>query len=102
MKKNIFFWGAKFKAGIIYNFIKNRKLIGLNKNLKIKYLFDPGLSRPQFDSRAKFSNKGSDLKNFLKDSHYFITCIGNQYGKARLIISSKLEKKKIKAFKNYF
>ena len=96
MKKNIFFWGAKFKAGIIYNFIKNHKLIGLNKNLKIKYLFDPGLSRPQFDSSAKFSNNRSDLKNFLKDSHYFITCIGNHYGKARLFISNKLEKKKLK------
>ena len=96
MKKNIFFWGAKFKAGIIYNFIKNHKLIGLNKNLKIKYLFDPGLSRPQFDSCAKFSNNRSDLKNFLKDSHYFITCIGNHYGKARLFISNKLEKKKLK------
>ncbi len=96
MKKNIFFWGAKYKAGIIYNLINNRKLIGLKKNIKIKYLFDPYLRSPQFKSHAKFSNKDSDLKNFLKDSNYFVTCIGNQYGKARLIISNKLEKKKLK------
>ena len=96
MKNNIFFWGAKYKAGIIYNLINNRKLSGLARNLKIKYMFDPGLSSPQFKSNANFSNKKKDLEIFLKNSNFFITCIGNQFGKARYIISKKLEQKKLK------
>ena len=96
MKKNIFFWGAKYKAGIIYNLINNRKLSGLDSNLKIKYMFDPGLKSPQFKSNVNFSNKEKDLKVFLKDSNFFITCIGNQFGKARYVISKKLEQKKLK------
>ncbi len=54
MKKNIFFWGAKYKAGIIYNFIKKNELVGINKNLKVSFLFDPGLKKPQFKSEAIF------------------------------------------------
>ena len=93
MKKNIFFWGAKYKAGIIYNFIKKNELVGINKNLKVSFLFDPGLKRPQFKSEAKFSNKQKDLAKFIKSSNFFLTCIGNEFGKARHVISKKLEKK---------
>ena len=93
MKKNIFFWGAKYKAGIIYNFIRKNELVGINKNLKVSFLFDPGLKKPQFRSNAKFSNKQKDLAKFIQRSNFFLTCIGNEFGKARYIISKKLEKK---------
>ena len=92
MKKNIFFWGAKFKAGIIYNYIKKKELVSINSKLKVTYLFDPGLKKPQFKSTAIFSNKQNDLKKFINNSKYFLTCIGNEFGMARYEISKKLEK----------
>ena len=57
MKKNIFFWGAKFKAGIIYDLIHQNKILENTKNLRVKYLFDPNLEKAQFFTSAKFSNK---------------------------------------------
>ncbi len=96
MKKNVFFWGAKFKAGIIYHLIKNNKILKNTKNLKVKYLFDPNLNKPQFSSKAIFSNKKKDLIDFIKNSEYFVTCIGSEYGKVRYLISKELEKKKLK------
>ena len=93
MKKNIFFWGAKYKAGIIYNFINKNELIGINSKFKVSYLFDPGIKTSQFKSTAIFSNKQRDLKKFIHNSEYFLTCIGNDFGKARYLISKKLEKK---------
>ena len=96
MNKNIIFWGAKFKAGIIYDLIENQKILKNTKNLKIKYLFDPNLNKPQFSSKAIFSNKKKDFIKYIKNSEYFVTCIGSEYGKARYLISKELEKKKLK------
>ena len=96
MKKNIFFWGAKFKAGIIYDLIHQNKILENTKNLRVKYLFDPNLVKAQFISSAKFSNKKKDIKLFISNSDYFVTCIGSEYGKARYFISKELEKKKLK------
>ena len=55
MKKNVFFWGAKFKAGIIYNLIKKKLILKDRINLDIKYLFDPGLSSPKFSTKIVVS-----------------------------------------------
>jgi len=96
MIKNIFFWGAKYKAGIIYDLITNNKIKEDTKNLFVKYLFDPGLDKAKFNSKAKFSNKKSNLEEFFKNSHYFVTCIGNELGMARYFISKELENKNIK------
>ncbi len=96
MIKNIFFWGAKYKAGIIYGLIENDKIVENTKNLSVKYLFDPGLDKPQFDAKAKFSNKKEDLEEFFKNSNYFVVCIGSEFGMARYFISKELEKRKIK------
>ena len=96
MKKNIIFWGAKFKAGIIYSLVEKNKILKNTKNLKVKYLFDPNLNEPQFTSPATFSNNKKDLLSFIKNSEYFVTCIGSEYGKARYMISKELEKKRLK------
>ena len=96
MIKNIFFWGAKYKAGIIHDLIENNKIKEDTKNLFVKYLFDPGLDEAKFKSKAKFSNKKENLEEFLKNSDYFVTCIGNDFGMARYFISKELENKKIK------
>ena len=68
-------------------------MIGINSKFRVSYLFDPGLKKSQFKSQAIFSNKQQDLKKFIKNSEYFLTCIGNEFGKARYQISKKLEKK---------
>ena len=96
MVKNVFFWGAKYKAGIINSLILNNKITEDTKNLSVKYLFDPNLEEAKFISKAKFSNKKADLEEFLKKSHYFVTCIGNDLGMARYLISKKLETRNIK------
>ena len=96
MIKNVFFWGAKYKAGIIYDQIKNGKIIENTKTLSVAYLFDPNLESAKFSSDAKFSNKTEELKKFLSKSDFFVTCIGSEFGKARYLISKELEKRKIK------
>ena len=95
MLKNILFWGAKYKAGIIYDLITNNKIKEDTRNLLVKYLFDPGLDESKFKSKAKFSNKKENLEEFYKNTHYFVVCIGNELGMARYYISKELEKKKI-------
>ena len=95
MKKNIIFWGGKFKAGIIHNLIKNDKIMAKTSLLTVKYVFDPNLVEAQFESSAEFSNKKIDLESFFKNSSYFVVCIGNELGMARYFISKELEKKNI-------
>jgi sugar O-acyltransferase (sialic acid O-acetyltransferase NeuD family) len=96
MINNVFFWGAKYKAGIIYDLITNGKITANTKNLYIKYLFDPNLKKAMFSSEAMFSNDEKNLNKFLDDSDYFVTCIGSEFGKARYLISKELEKKNLK------
>ena len=54
MIKNIFFWGAKYKAGIIYDLITNNKIKEDTKNLFVKYLFDPGLDKQNLNQKLNF------------------------------------------------
>ena len=61
MIKKVLFWGAKFKAGIIYDLIKNKKILSNEKKLLVNFIFDPNLSKPKFISKAKFSNKLRNL-----------------------------------------
>ena len=95
MIKKVFFWGAKYKAGIIYDLIKNHKIIEKTKNISVNYIFDPNLESPKFKSNAIFSNKKKKLNEFFKKSDYFVTCIGNELGRVRYSISKELEKKKL-------
>ena len=87
---------AKEKSIEIFDLIEKNKILENTKNFKIKYLFDPNLKKPQFSSKGIFSNKKKYLINFIKNSNYFVTCIGSEYGKARYLISKELEKKKLK------
>ena len=96
MNQSIFFWGGKFKAGIIHNLIKKDKILADTSSLSLKYVFDPNLSEAQFECNAEFSNKKKDLEKFLANSNYFLVCIGNELGMARYFISKELEKKNIK------
>ena len=82
-------------AGIIYDLIKNHKIIEKTKNLSVNYIFDPNLESPKFKSNAIFSNKKKKLNEFFKKSDYFVTCIGNELGRVRYSISKELEKKKL-------
>jgi acetyltransferase EpsM len=93
MVKNLLFWGGKYKAAIIYDMIKKNNILLKKSNLRVKFIFDPNLKSPKFNTNAKFSNNKKDLEEFIKKSHYFITCIGNELGMARYLISRELEKK---------
>ena len=95
MINNVFFWGAKYKAGIIHNLIKNDKILADTNSIKLQYIFDPNLDKPQFSSDAKFSNDKSDLESFFKNSNFFVVCIGSELGFARYSIAKELEKKNI-------
>ncbi len=96
MIKNVFFWGAKYKAGIIHDLIENGKITENTKKMSVRYLFDPNLDKAQFSTKAIFSNQKKKLKEFFKNSDWFVTCIGNELGKARYLISKELEKKDLK------
>ena len=96
MIKKVLFWGAKFKAGIIYDLIQKKKILSNKKKLSVNFLFDPNLNKPKFITKAKFSNDLKDLNDFIKKSDYFVACIGNEFGIARYLISKQLEKKKLK------
>ena len=49
MDQNIFFWGGKYKAGIIHNLIKKDQILADTSSLSVKYVFDPNLSEAQFE-----------------------------------------------------
>ena len=40
MSKNIFFWGGKFKAGIIFSLIEKNKILTNTCSYSLKYIFD--------------------------------------------------------------
>ena len=96
---NILLWGGKSRALIIHNYLENINSLNkkflekkLKKEINIKYIFDRFIKKISFKSKAEFSNKTSNLKKYVKNSNYFIVCIGNNHGMARFLISNKLEK----------
>ena len=93
MSKNIFFWGGKFKAGIILSLIEKNKILTNTSSYTLKYIFDPNLSKAQFSSNAAFSNKKSDLKK-LCDYQKKVSDMTINHG-------LDLQKSEIDAYKNY-
>ena len=87
----ILLYGGKSTAYIVNSMLKNTKL-------EPSYIFDQYLKEPFFSSKAKFSNKKIDLKNFIKKSEKFFVCIGMMDGKLRDYISNLLIKKNLKPF----
>ena len=86
MKKNnykVLMWGSKSQAMLIYHLLAEN-------GIKTKYIFDYLSKKPKFKSTATFSNKKKELKKLLKKSNSFITCIGDKYGKARVMISKEM------------
>ena len=62
MIKNVFFWGAKYKAGIIYDLIINDKITENTKNLSLKNQFATNLEAPKCSSNAVISNQKVQIK----------------------------------------
>ena len=99
MDCNILVWGAKSKALITLNMIKNNQLYFQQKKIKkkrVSYLVDPYLKEPDFVSKITFVSKKSDFKTVLKNSNSFIVGIGGSNGKSRYLISKELIKRKLK------
>ena len=102
MTKNVLLIGSRSQARIMENFINNSKeKINLkyanlsskkNINLKVKYIYDPNSKKTTFKTKANFINIKKNLKKFVKDSNFFLTCIGGEHGKYRNFISLKIEK----------
>jgi acetyltransferase EpsM len=88
-KKKILLYGGKSTALIVQDMLNE---IGEYP----KYIFDEYLKYPDFQTKAKFSNKKKDLKLFIKDTTHFFICIGMMDGKLRNYISNILLKKKLK------
>jgi len=87
-KKKILLYGGLSTSYIVY---ENLKL----QNKKVDFIFDEFIKEPNYESKAKFSNKKADLKNFIKESKYFFVCIGMYDGFLRDYISKILIKKKL-------
>ena len=99
----ILVWGAKSKSLILFNMIKNNELFYKNKkikNKKINLLVDPFLKKPEFISDVTFVNKKNHFIKNLKKANSFIVAIGENFGKARYLISEELIKKKLDEIKS--
>ena len=73
MIKNVFFWGAKYKAGIIYDLIINDKITENTKNLSVKYLFDPNLE----DAIPGSLSVENWMNKFNLEQNLFLPVFGN-------------------------
>jgi len=93
--KKILLWGGGLRSYKLYNFFKNNKSLD-NKNLRVKYIFDPTKNKLTFTHNCIFSNKKIDLKKFIKNSNFFLVAIGSNYGMARCLISNELIKNNLK------
>ena len=97
--KNILIWGGSSRALRICTLLNNvsnlnKKFFNKKKNkLKLKYIFDTNVEKLKFKSNCKFINQSKQLKNIINDSSFFIVAIGAEHGKARYLISKKLEEK---------
>jgi len=106
MTQNVLLIGSKSQARIMENFINNYKgKINLkyvnfpnkkNNKLIVKYIYDPSSSKPTFKTKANFINIKKNLKKIVKDSNFFLTCLGGEFGKYRNFISQKFEKMGLK------
>jgi acetyltransferase EpsM len=87
-KKKILLYGGLSTSYIVYENLKSQ-------NKKVDFIFDEFIKEPNYESKAKFSNKKTDLKNFIKESKYFFVCIGMYDGFLRDYISKILIKKNL-------
>ena len=92
VKKSILLWGGGLRGLKIYNYFKSNKAF-LQKNIRVKYIFDPSKNKLSFENKAIFSNKKSTLNKAFKECKYFLVAIGSNLGKARYLISLELMKK---------
>jgi len=81
-------------GGLSTSFIVHENLIEQKK--KINFIFDEYIKKPNFQTKAKFSNKKKDLKLFLKEADLFFVCIGMYDGYLRNYISNLFIKKGLK------
>ncbi|WP_023649012.1 NeuD/PglB/VioB family sugar acetyltransferase [Candidatus Pelagibacter ubique] len=89
MKNNkILLYGGLSTSYLVYENLKSQ-------NKKVDFIFDEFIKKANYKSKAKFSNKKTDLKNFIKQSKYFFVCIGMYDGFLRDYISKIFIKKNL-------
>lgn len=95
--KNILVWGGSSRAHKLLTMMKNinvldKKYLNCKSiNLKKFFVFDTYVKKLNFEFDGNFTNEKRKLKNFIKESKYFIVAIGASHGKARYLISKNLE-----------
>ena len=95
----ILVFGAQSKTRILLNMIKNNELFYEKKkiqNKKICLLVDPIFEKPNFETNIPFLFQKNDFIKNLYKTNSFIVGIGQDYGKARYLISKELIKKNLK------
>lgn len=93
MKKNtnnvpqprILLWGAKSKARVVYEMIKES---GAGS---VAVVFDASLDASSFETQALFTNDISILGQTLRNVSHYIVCIGGEHGYARYKTAEALE-----------
>lgn len=88
-KGKILLYGGMSTSYIVHENLKERKK-------KVDFIFDEYLNKPNYNSKAIFSNKKRDLREFLKKSKYFFVCIGMYDGFLRNYISNLFIKEQLK------
>ena len=95
--KNILVWGGSSRAHKLLTMMKNinvldKKYLNCKSiNLKKFFVFDTYVKKLNFEFDGNFTNEKRKLKNFIKESKYFIVAIGASHGKARYLIPKNLE-----------
>ena len=96
MNYKILIWGAKSKALILINMLRNNEFFDKKKKIiarKVKYLVDPFLKEPEFETKIPFINNKKEFLNNINNTNSFIVGIGGHFGKARTLISKELIKR---------
>ena len=82
----IFLWGAKSKARLAHEMIRECK------SGKIVLIFDTTLNAASFETQATFTNDISTLRFKLQKVSHYLVCIGGEHGYARWKTAQALER----------
>lgn len=84
-RPRVLLWGAKTKARII-----DAMLVECGYD-HARVLFDPLVSRPEFEYSGKFVNDVETLRPLLSEMTHYVVCIGGEHGYARYRTAQCLE-----------
>lgn len=84
---SVLLWGGKSKARII------NEMIAEQNCGNISLIFDHSLDKPEFLTKALFTNSESQLELLMRKNTHFVVCVGGEHGEKRVAVATDLEKK---------